>query len=135
LNRKIQKSAADFGRRLDVPGGRRTEQRNTVRLSVSLHAINCSRPVVLLDVSRTGAKMHMPEAMYCGQEVWLKLPQWQLFGIVRWVSGKQCGISFDEPLNKRQLSDLRRHTQLLAAHGLSKDAQLCVDDWRGNLAR
>jgi len=115
-----------FGKRLDVPGGQRKAGRSQVRLSASLQALNCSRPVTLLDVSHTGAKMGMPEPMYRGQEVWLKIGDTQLFGTVRWVRGRNCGIAFDAPLTDRELALLQSRGRPVAMAGV----RLGADEWQ-----
>jgi PilZ domain len=130
-----RKPTAAFGKRLDVPGGRRTAERSPVRLPVSLQALNTSCPVTLLNVSRTGAKMSMNEEMYRGQEVWLTFGQAQIFGTVRWVRGQSCGISFDEPLGDRELALLQAQGQVARLHGLSAEDRMALADWKAGLAR
>jgi len=121
---------ASFGKRLDVPGGQRKAGRSPVRLSASLQALNCSRAVTLLDVSSTGAKMGMPERMYRGQEVWLKVGDTQIFGIVRWVRGHNCGIAFDAPLTDRQLAQFENRGRTMAVAGVRREDQLGAEDWQ-----
>ena len=130
-----RKKVHNFGKRMDVPGGRREAPRSDIRLAVSLHAVNCSHPVTLLDVSRTGARMSMPEPMYRGQQVWLKTPAVQLFGFVCWVRGRNCGIRFDEPLTDRHLSQLKLKGQVLVASGRSLDERFAALTWQSSLIR
>jgi hypothetical protein len=120
---------------MDVPGGRREAPRSDIRLSVSLFAVNCSHPVTLLDVSRTGARMSMPERMYRGQQVWLKSPNMQLFGFVCWVRGDSCGIRFDEPLRDWELSQIQLQGQLLVVRGRSLNDRFYALDWQSSLTR
>lgn len=134
MKRGFQNSTPAFGRRLDVPGGQRKAGRSEVRLSASLHALNCSRPVTLLDVSRTGAKLVMPEQMYRGQEVWLKLPDAQIFGTVRWIRGHNCGIAFDAPLSDRLLTQLQARGKTVHIEGLRNGDQLGAEDYEAMLA-
>ena len=117
---------AGFGKRVDVPGGQRKGGRSPVRLSASLQALNCSRPVTLLDVSQTGAKMAMPEEMYRGQEVWLKIADTQVFGTVRWVRGRNCGIAFDAPLTDRELAQFQNRGRQVAVNGV----RLGAEEWQ-----
>ena len=126
MKRGQQNTMTGFGKRLDVPGGQRKAGRSQVRLSASLQALNCSRPVTLLDVSHTGAKMGMPEPMYRGQEVWLKIGDTQLFGTVRWVRGRNCGIAFDAPLTDRELALLQSRGRPVATAGV----RLGADEWQ-----
>ncbi len=130
MKRGAQKKVKKFGKRMDVPGGRRDEPRSDIRLAVSLHAVSCSHPVTLLDISRTGARMSMPEPMYRGQQVWLKCKALQLFGFICWVRGRSCGIRFDEPLRDWQLSQLRVEGQALVTPGRSLDERFAAADWQ-----
>ena len=130
-----RKKSHSFGKRVDVPGGRREKPRANIRLSVSLHAIDCSHPVTLLDLSRTGAKMSMPEPMHRGQQVWLKTDTVQLFGFVCWVRGQTCGIRFDEPLRDWHLSQLRLKGQVLVSRGRSLDERFAAAEWQTSLIR
>lgn len=129
--KKVQR----FGKRMDVPGGRREAPRSDIRLSVSLYAVNCSHPVTLLDVSRDGARMTMPEPMYRGQQVWLKTDNVQIFGFVCWVRGETCGIRFDEPLKDWHLSQLQLQGQVLVARGRSLDDRFAALTWQSSLIR
>ena len=99
-----------FGKRLDGPSGRRAAGRQPVVLNAAMLAIGASRTAIIRDVSRTGLKLEVNAEMYVGQEVWLKLPPYDIFGKVAWVKGKQCGIRLDEPFTEKQ-------TQLLKASG------------------
>lgn len=130
-----RRNAHKFGLRKDIPGGRREDARSDVRLSVALQAVACSHPVTLLDVSRTGAKMTMPEPMYRGQQVWLKTQALQLFGFVCWVRGRNCGIRFDEPLRDWQLSQIKVEGQALVTPGRSLDERYAAVDWQSSLVR
>ena len=129
-----KKTMAAFGRRLDGPGGRRGGERSPVHLAASLHALNTSRAVTLLDVSRDGAKMTIPEPMYRGQEVWLKVGQTQIFGTVRWVRDTDCGIVFDEQLNSRELALLQARGKVVMARGLSLEERRALASWKAGLS-
>lgn len=131
----VRRKAQKFGKRTDVPGGRREEPRSDIRLSVSLHAVHCSHPVTLLDVSRNGARMSMPEPMYRGQQVWMKTNGLQLFGFVCWVRSRSCGIRFDEPLHDWQLSQLKVEGQALITPGRTIEERFAAADWQSSLIR
>jgi hypothetical protein len=124
-----------FGRRVDIPGGRRSGERSPVRLAASLQALNCSRPVTLIDLSRTGARMNMPEPMYRGQEVWLKVGQAQFFGTVRWVKENDCGIVFDAPLTSRELASLEAKGKVVMIRGLSREERMAMAVWKDIIPR
>lgn len=135
MKRGTGKAMNAFGRRLDIPGGRRRGDRAQVRLAASLQALNCSRPVTLLDVSSAGARMSMPEPMYEGQEVWLKIGQAQVFGIVQWVNEVDCGIVFDEPLNGRELAMLEAKGRVVVMRGLSQEERMDMAIWKDVIPR
>lgn len=124
-----------FGKRLDIPGGRRGDERSPVRLAASLQALNCSRSVTLLNVSKAGAKMSMPEPMYRGQQVWLKVGQAQIFGTVRWLRAKDCGIFFDEPLNSRELALLRAKGKAVLIAGPTLEDRKALAAWKAGRTR
>jgi len=124
-----------FGKRLDGPGGRRRAQREPVLLNAALLALGCSRAVTLVDVSRTGARMTLPEPMRRGQQVWLKLPDTEVFGSVKWIDGDSCGIAFDSPLDDRELALLRAKGRFVLVHGLAPEEQMALEDWKAGLAR
>lgn len=124
-----------FGKRQDGPGGRRRAMRSEVRLEAALLGIGTSRAVTLTDVSKTGAKMRMPEAMPVGKQVWLKTGPTEIFGIVRWVKGGQCGIVFDEPLQPEVLAQLRERGKVVRVLGFGGDNQIGAEDLEGRIAR
>ena len=135
MKRETGRAMTAFGKRLDIPGGRRGDERSPVRLAASLQALNCSRSVTLLDVSRAGARMSMPEPMYRGQQVWLKVGHEQIFGTVRWLGEKDCGIVFDEPLNSRELALLRAKGKAVLVTGPSLEERKALAAWKAGLAR
>ena len=59
----------DFGKRLDGPGGRRVAAREPVLLNAALLTLRASRPVTLVDVSKTGARLRVREALLRGQQI------------------------------------------------------------------
>ena len=48
---------AEFGKRLDGPGGRRRATRAPILMSAALHTVGASRTVTIIDVSTTGARL------------------------------------------------------------------------------
>jgi hypothetical protein len=125
----------EFGKRLDGPGGRRAASREPILLSAALLSMGCSRPIILSDVSRTGAQLRLDEALRCGQEVWIKVSPAEIFGEVIWAEGERCGILFDEPLSDDELGLLQALGSLTAVRNLSPDELLAMEDWGTGLAR
>lgn len=124
-----------FGKRLDGPSGRRKAEREPVLLSAAMLTLGYSRPVVLINVSTTGARLRVPEPMRRGQEVWLKIPPAEIFGTVAWASEDRCGVKFDEPLSDEELDQLRSQGNLTMVTGQSRETQLAAEDWTSGLAR
>ena len=125
----------EFGRRTDGPGGRRSETREPVLLSASLLSLRSSRPIILSDVSRTGAQLLVHEPMRAGQEVWIKVPPAEIFGEVVWMDGDRCGITFDEPLSDDELGLLQALGSVTIARDLLPEELLALEDWGNGLAR
>lgn len=126
---------AEFGKRLDGPGGRRRADRTPLLLPAALHTVGCSRPVTLMNVSRTGAQLRMVQPLPPRQQVWLKVPPTEIFGTVRWTKGDRCGIAFDDPISADELCLLRKKGKFVLVHGLAPEEQMAIEDWKTGLAR
>lgn len=125
----------DFGKRTDGPGGRRSAPRETVLLNAALLTLSASRTVILLDVSRTGARARADLPLTVGQEVWLKVNPVDIFGTVTWINGQECGILFDIPLDDGEVGRLQARGKVIFIAGLTPEEQFCADDWQGGLMR
>jgi len=125
----------DFGKRLDGPGGRREAPREPVLLNAALLTLQASRPVTLVDVSKTGARLRGKESLSRGQQIWLKINPSDIFGTVVWVDGEECGILFDEPLADVDVASLQARGKVIIVLGLSVDEQLGAEDWQSGLMR
>lgn len=124
-----------FGKRLDGPGGRRTAARGDVLLAAAMMTLSSSRSVILLDVSKTGARMRVREPLAQGQVVWIKAQPADIFGTVVWSRGRMCGMRFDEPLDDDTLACLQTAGKVTMVARLSPEEQLAVQDWDTGLAR
>ena len=125
----------EFGKRLDGPGGRRAAAREPILLSAALLSLGSSRPIILSDVSRSGAQLRVHEPMRLGQEVWIKVPPAEIFGEVVWTEEDRCGIAFDEPLRDDELGLLQALGSLSFARNLLPEELLALEDWGSGLAR
>ena len=125
----------DFGKRLDGPGGRRVATREPVLLNAALLTLQTSRPVTLLDVSKTGARLRVREPLSRGQQIWLKINPSDLFGTVVWVEEEECGILFDEPLGDADVASLQARGKVVIFVGLTADEQLGAEDWQSGFMR
>jgi len=125
----------DFGKRLDGPGGRRVAAREPVLLNAALLSLQASRPVTLVDVSKTGARLRTTEPLSRGQQIWLKVNPADLFGSVVWIDGEECGILFDEPLDDCDIASLHVRGKVTINLGLSPEEQLGAEDWQSGFMR
>lgn len=125
----------DFGKRLDGPGGRRAAPREPVLLNAALLTLRTSRPVTLVDVSKTGARLRVREPLTRGQQIWLKVNRSDLFGTVVWVDGEECGVLFDASLADAEVASLQARGKVVMILGLSSDEQLGAEDWQSGFMR
>ncbi|WP_454797746.1 PilZ domain-containing protein [Novosphingobium lindaniclasticum] len=88
--------------------GRRRQSRLHVRLPARLVTLGSTHQAVLLDLSASGARLHVQAQLRTGCEVvveWAKrhilghdAPGHEGFGEVIWCRSNHCGIAFFEPL-------------------------------------
>jgi hypothetical protein len=124
-----------FGKRMDVPGGRRAAPRKPVLLRAAMHTLRHSRSVTLFDVSKTGAQMNMPVPLACGLELMLRIGTSDIFGTVVRVEDETCGIAFEEPLDDALVEQLQAKGKVMMVSGLTPDEMLGAEDWQDSLAR
>ena len=88
---------------------------------------------ILVDVSRTGARLcgqRMPDE---GEELILSLEGVRTYGTVAWSHGDQCGVRFGELLPDESLERLR--ASVARSRGLTPDLKAAYDDWMIGVAR
>lgn len=82
-------------------GGRRMRSRLATRLPATLVTLFGSLPVILLDISLTGARClvtnnrGITNPLRTGKEVVLEWGQFDAFGTIIWEGEGLCGIQFD----------------------------------------
>ena len=86
---------ANFGKRVDGPGGRRWFKRKRVGTPAFAICSDGTRPVLIQDLSMTGARLLVPEVPSRGTDIELKVGKRSLLGRVAWGEGKHCGVSFE----------------------------------------
>ena len=108
---------ANFGKRVDRPGGRRTIQREPVTLCVSAVSLEGARSAVLSNVSYKGAKL-------CGRDLppeetklLVQAGREAFLGYVAWSDWEQCGITFDPPLTVAQVEYLKKEGNIATLTG------------------
>jgi hypothetical protein len=96
-----------FGRRIDGLAGRRHARRQQVILAASAQAIDCSRSVVISDLSPQGAKLQGRGLPLPGREVLITAGSIDVFATVAWSEKDECGLRFDSPLDDALLKLLQ----------------------------
>lgn len=99
---------SNFGRRIDGPGGRRRASREEVVLAASALSLECSRAVIVTDVSPSGAKLQGRKLPPVGTDVLLAVGRLELFGQIIWVRRDECGIGFETPIDAEVAANLKR---------------------------
>jgi len=89
---------SSFGKRVDVPGGRRRIKRRETAILGSAMTLDGSHSVVVEDLCLTGARLvgrNLPEP---GKEILLRTNEHAILGRVAWASADRRGIIFDGPV-------------------------------------
>lgn len=108
-----------FGRRIDGPTGRRRVTREEVVLAASAQTLKASRPVVVADVSATGAKLQGRELNSLDPDVLLSVGGADLFANVAWSNRAECGVRFDEPLSQEMVDFIKREGRWAKVMGVA----------------
>ncbi|MBI1403852.1 MAG: hypothetical protein GC147_11635 [Porphyrobacter sp.] len=98
--------------------GRRGAARLRLAIPVRLLATHLTTSAVLLDLSRTGARVGMAEPFAPATLLYLKVEQLEIFSeVVRRHCGEGGGVNglvFDEPLCEADVLAVRRHAETYA---------------------
>ena len=86
---------ASFGKRVDVPGGRRQVIREQVAILGSATTLTGSKSVVVEDLGATGARLFGRNLPAPGNDVLLKTSDGDIFGRIAWASNDRCGMVFE----------------------------------------
>jgi hypothetical protein len=89
---------SSFGKRVDVPGGRRRIKRREVAILGSAMTLDGSQSVVVEDLCLTGARLvgrNLPEP---GKEILLRTSEHAILGRIAWASNDRRGVIFDAPV-------------------------------------
>lgn len=97
----------EFGKRVDGAGGRRRTRRQKVVLTGSASHDDDLRPVIIEDVSSTGAKLRGRNLPQSGEDMQIAVGSMTLTAAVTWLGADQCGITFTTPLDEAGLNQLR----------------------------
>jgi len=86
---------ASFGKRVDVPGGRRQVKREPVAILGSALTLEGSKSVVVEDLGPKGARLLGRDLPAPGKDVLLKTGDGDIFGRVAWASQDRIGMVFE----------------------------------------
>lgn len=99
-----------FGKRVDVPGGRRKAVRRSVSAAGSAISLDGSRPIVVADVAPTGAKIRGHDLPSVGRQVVIRADDLDVLGSVVWARFGERGLAFDAPVDVSALADLEQQS-------------------------
>lgn len=94
-----------------VRTGRRSASRLRVRLAVRAVTRKGSWPVVLNDLSQSGARIEPHPQIALGEEVLLQWARHEAFGVVVRDTARGVGISFYDPIEPAALIATRIHDE------------------------
>lgn len=97
------------------PTGRRSAARLRLAIPVRIVSTHATQTCILLDLSRTGARIGIAEPLAPGICLFLRIAQFELFAEVircdRGEGGGINGLAFDEPLPDATVLAVRRHAE------------------------
>jgi len=114
-------------------GGRRLAKREAAPVLVSFTTMTGNCSAVLVDVSRTGARLQGGTLPQDGEELVLTMDRLRTFATVAWSSDGECGLSFDLPLPPEEIHRLKQN--VAAAAMWAPELRAAYDDWRAGAAR
>ena len=114
-----------FGKR--AGGGRRDAPRAAAPLLAVYTTIARSHEVVLVDVSRSGARLSGPNLPEAGEQLFVSVENIRAFGTVVWVEAPEFAVEFDSPLSPEDLSLLTSKVKLGA--GFSPEERAAIEGW------
>ena len=97
-----------FGKRVDVPGGRRGAPRQPVSLAASASTISGCQSVIVENVCASGARLRGRGVPAVGKELMVKVGSMHVLGHVAWSDNEECGMAFDPPLDQNDVRTLKQ---------------------------
>lgn len=99
----------------NVAVGRRMAARLRLAIPARFVSIYATQPGIMLDISRTGARIALARPLAEGQSGYVAIARLEAFGtIIRTERGLEGGINaivFDEPLPQAQVLEIRRFAE------------------------
>jgi hypothetical protein len=97
-----------FGKRIDGLVGRRRVLREDVVLAATAQSLQSTRPVVIVDVSPTGAKLQGRDFASLDPEVLVSVGGVELLAQIAWTTRTECGVTFEESLSVEMIEHIKR---------------------------
>jgi hypothetical protein len=97
-----------FGKRIDGPAGRRRVLREDVVLAATVQSLKSTRPVVVVEVSPTGAKLQGRDFTSLDRDVLIRVGGIDLLAQIAWTSRGECGVTFEEALSDEMVELIKR---------------------------
>lgn len=95
--------------------GRRAAPRLRLAIPARFVSIYSVQPCVLLDISRTGARMALGEPLAHGKSGYIEIARMEIFGDVvrmeRGIDGGVNAVAFEEPITKAQVLGIRHFAE------------------------
>ena len=114
-------------------GGRRLSARERAPLVAVFTTLTRSHNAVLIDISRTGARLTGDDLPQHGEDFILSIEGIRTFGSVAWSADGECGIAFDGPL---PLDDVERvREKVIRCRGFTPGLNAAYEDWTAGFAR
>jgi hypothetical protein len=86
---------ANFGKRVDIPGGKRRLRRNPVTIAGSASTLHGSSCILIENLCFSGAQVRGRELPMEGSEILLRRDDKAIHGRVAWADGDRRGIVFN----------------------------------------
>lgn len=98
-----------------APVGRRSAARLRLAIPARFVSILATQSGILLDVSRSGARLGLAWLPAEGDAGYLEIARFEVFSMIvrsdRGIGGGIIGIDFEEPLTDAQVLEIRRHAE------------------------
>lgn len=112
----------------------RRSERGPVLLSGSVVTISAYQFLDIVNISSTGAKLSGSRMPKAGVTALFRLQEFTVLCRVVWVTDKQCGVHFEEPLRPALLERFRREGSVAELGDLSPTERIFQEDWKLEIA-
>ena len=86
--------------------GQRSLNRLQLGAPAQLQLTHETRPCLLDDISRSGARLRIAQALAPRQTAVLLFHELKLYSAVMWCKGTECGLRFEQPLDLEDMQGM-----------------------------